>query len=65
MLNSLQTKKGPGTSFQAAFFVEFLDEIISFGMTQTDQISLTDHVYSLSYSIKCISCFMRRCLMMS
>ena len=29
VLNSLETK-GPGTSFHAAFFIEFFDENISF-----------------------------------
>ena len=32
MLNTLQTQKGPETSFQAVVFVEFFDEIIFFGI---------------------------------
>ena len=31
-LNSFANTKGPGTSFQAAVFAEFFDEIISFGI---------------------------------
>ena len=30
MSNSLQTQKGPGTSFQVAVFVEFFDEFFAF-----------------------------------
>ena len=57
---------GPGNSFQAAVFVEFRDEMISFGMmTYTGQISLTDCIYFPRYSAKCISHFMHRHLMMS
>ena len=48
------TKK-PGSSFQAPVFAEFFDEIISF-----NRLCLLP-----SYSIKCISCFMLRHLMMS
>ena len=33
-------------------------------MTKTDQISLTDCAYFPSYSVKCISCFILRNLMM-
>ena len=32
VLNSLQTLKGPGTSFQAAVFIEFFHEVFSFVM---------------------------------
>ena len=60
----LGNTKEPGTSFQSTVFVEFFHKIILFGICQTGPISLTDCVYFPSYSVKCISCFMLRHLMM-
>ena len=50
--DSLKIKKGPGTSFQTTFFIEFFDKKYIFcNITSTGQISLPDCIYFPSYSI--------------
>ena len=57
--------KGPWTSFQDVFFIEFLDEIFSFVMLQK-LVKFHDHtVYFPRYSVNCVSCFMLGHLMTS
>ena len=55
----------PGSSFQATIFIWFFYKTFFFNVTSTGQISLPDCVCFPSYSIKCVSCFMHRHLMIS
>ena len=61
----VKIKKGLELVSQPHFSKNFFDMKFSFVVWQTGQISLTDCVYFWSYSVKCVSCFRLRHLIIS